>query len=87
LLNGLVGYACVAGATRGGAAVDACVPARTTCEGWIDTNTVQDCQVSTECGVEGLDDGLCTDDLCTYFCDDDPECPPGQPTCSGVCRQ
>jgi hypothetical protein len=88
LAVGASGYTCAAGTTRGGAAVDACLPARTTCEGWDEANTREGCQLSTECGAEGFDDGLCTDDICTYGCDDDPECPPGQSTCNGVvCRQ
>jgi hypothetical protein len=47
------------------------------------------CEEDGECGAEGVDDGLCKDNRCTYGCDSESDCsgpmsPPAPPNCIGV---
>jgi hypothetical protein len=92
LLNvGSRGYACLSVAARDGSLqnADFCVPATTTCEGYLDAADRAPCAGDEECGADGFADAVCAT-VCTYACPNGvSDCPPlGQPSCpAGVCRE
>jgi hypothetical protein len=65
-----------------------CLPI-TTCQAYLDAAMQKPCDTSDECGEQGIEDGFCVDDSCTYAgCTQDYQCPAlGPSDCStSLCR-